>query len=443
MKDKEQPRDLDSEEAVLGSLLIDGELIKSVRLEPSDFFYEQNQLIFKAMLTLKEKGEKVNQLTVAQRLHAQGKLETIGGASHLSHLISICPTSLDCDSYAEIVRRLSTSRNLITASEKIASLGYEASPDTAETLSKADSILLKLRQKAGGSFLITPENRGEILLDRYTAIYDNEKKIAVATRLADLDKFLGGGLFPTETTILSARTSVGKSTMVRFIANNIAEDRNVLFVSTEMSEGGLSDRDLAGVMGKPISYVRAGHFSFDEYCDIVAMIPYIGERKLYSMDNTWGGRIDTASVYQTGYELANRVGLSLIVIDHINKLSDVYGHNEDERTGYIMRQLTQMAGSLNVPLLGVAHMNRAAEGRENKRPVLSDLRNSGNIENDADNVIFLYRENYYDKQSTSKEVEVIIAKQRQGGVGTVNVIFDDIHHTYFGVTKDGQEERLI
>lgn len=441
------PHNQDAEEAVNGSILLDGSLIKIVQIEPGDFYYEPNRLIFQAMLDLKEQGTVINQITLAQRLAEENHLEAIGGAAYLSHLIANCPTSLDCADYAAIVKRLSVCRQLIGAGETISKLGYESPEDTSASLASADSILLKLRQKAGGKMVITPADRGAMLFTRYTRIHDTGHSIGLSTNLVDLDKILGGGLFPGEVAILSARTSVGKSTMARYIANETAKTLNVLFASTEMNEGGLSDRDVASILKVPINKIRYGGFGFEVYCDIIGKaIPELAERKLYGMDNTWGGRLDTASIYQAGYSLACREGLSLVVIDHINKLGDTYGDNEDGRTGYIMRQLAQMAGSLEVPVLAVAHMNRASEGRDDKRPILSDLRNSGNIENDADCVMFLYRENYYDKTSTSKEVEIIVAKQRQGDIGVAKVLFDEETRTYknlSGRTEETQQKEMI
>lgn len=447
--DKFPPHSLDAEAAVLGSILIDSDQIRSLTLSPGDFYHEPHSIIFNTMLKLKEEGKGINQITVAQKLDELGKLEESGGVAFLSHIISETPISLDCQHYADIVQRLSSSRRLILAGESISKLGYNANGDATASLAKADGLLLELRKTAGGSHIITPEDRSRILIERYTNLYSKEKGIAIETGLLDLDKRLGGGLFPGDLVILGARPGVGKTTLLECIANHVGRNNNVLFCSAEMNVGSLSDRDVAGILEVPIDIIRFGSYddaTMDKIND--KALPWIAEQQIYHLDSTYGSHMTTASIYQTAYEIRERYGLSLIVVDYLGILDDKYGTNQNERLGYISRNLKQIGFTLDVPLLVAHQLSRAVEYRSDKRPQLTDLRESGNLEQDADVVLFLYREDYYYK--TEEEwnrdfpqgnpyynsypggiVEILTAKKRQGAPGKgVRVLWNEKHQTY-------------
>jgi len=426
------PHNLDAEEAVLGSILIDGDLIKSIGLMSDDFYHEDYNQIFGAMLQLKEKALGINQITVAQELDESDKLEAAGGAAILSHLISITPTSMDCHHYAEIVKRLSILRRMIVVSERIAAIGYDSQGNITEALAKADKLLLELRRSSGSSHIITPEGRSSILMDRYTDLYTKDKGVAVSTGLIDLDTKLGSGLFPGDLIIVGARPGVGKTSLLECISNHIGRQHNVLFCSAEMNVEGLSDRDVAGVIGIPVGQVRQGGYEEGVYQNIIdKAIPYISELNIYHMDITRTYQLTTANVYQAAFELHARHGLALVVVDYLGILNDRFGNNNNDRIGYITRNLKQMAMTLDIPVLCAHQLNRALEVRDEKRPQLHDLRDSGNVEQDADIILFIYRESYYNRGSDSKVTEILIAKQRQGPSGKgIKVLWDDVAQTY-------------
>jgi len=438
--DRFPPANAEAEEAVLGSLLIDGSILPTLMLSPEDFYHQPHSLIYNAMLKLKEVGKGINQITVAQELDESGKLEEVGGVAILSHLISITPTSIDCLHYADIVQRLSSSRRLILAGEAIAKMGYEADDGATTNLAKADKILLDLRKTSGGSHIITPEDRDRILVERYTTLYSKEKGIAVETGLIDLDKRLGGGLFPGDMTVLGARPGVGKTTLLECIANHIGKNNNVLFCSAEMNVESLSDRDVAGQLGIPVDVVRFGNYDDDTIQNILdKALPWISEQKIYHLDFTRSYQITTANIYQAAYEIQERYGLSLIVVDYLGLLTDRYGSNNNDRIGYITRTLKEMAMTLDVPILVAHQLNRALESRPDKRPQLQDLRDSGNVEQDADIVLFLYRESYY-KNESDNVAEILVAKQRQGASGKkVRVLWDEKHQKYQNLAREGEK----
>lgn len=443
--DKLPPHDLDAEEAFIGSLLVDGQLIAHVRdLETKDFYSERCLLLFYAALKLHKKDVAVNQVTLSQQLREDGKLEDAGGAGYLSHLISVTPTSLDYQDFADIVHRLSLYRQLIRSAEQISAIGYDGKMDIADALGDADSLILGLRQSVGGAHVITPYHRLELMIERYTKLYQKEAGVAVETGLVDLDKKLGGGLFDGELTVLAARPSMGKTAMLECISNHVSLDKPVLFCSGEMNVGSLTDRDMAGLTGVSVDEIRAGGYDTDTFTTIVEKLPLLEKYQVYHMEASRGFPLNTGNIYQSAYEMLLREGLGLIVIDYLGLLSDRYGQNSNERLGYITKQLKQAAVALDVPILLTHQLSRAVEMRTDKHPQLSDLRESGQIEEDADNVLFIYRDNYYNPDTANNLTEVLIAKHRQGGekVGKgVRVYWDMKAQTYRNLARKQESDQ--
>ena len=454
MTDRLPPHDIQAEEATIASLLLDSSYLPLLNLSPDDFYYPQNGTIYQAMLDLKESGSAIDQITVAQRLHQQKKLEEIGGAAQLSHLISQCPTPLDCQDYANIVKRMSVFRQMIGVSDQISSMGYSADKDTTEALAKADHLILNLRKNSGGNTLITPTDRAQMAYDRYARLYGIGAGIAVKTGLADFDKILGGGFFPGELNILAGRPGMGKSAMARHLSNVISGNSNVLFCSGEMGVGDITDRDIAGILKISTDEIRKGDYGEELYGDIVEKIPLLGDYNVYFTSTGKDFTFTTASIYQTTYEMFNRHGLGLVVIDYLGLIKDRVGDNRNENLGYITSNLKEMARELDIPVLLLHQLSRALEHRPDRKPQLHDLRESGHVEEDADNVIFLYRDDYYYK--TPEEwfkaypgkdypkgiVEVIVAKHRQGEPNRCNVLFQKPTQAYVSLAKEGQEQMV-
>lgn len=439
------PHDLEAEDATIGSLLIDGSAINNISLMPEDFYAEQDRWIYRACQSLTEREVSINQITVAQELAKDGKLEAVGGAAYLSHLISICPTSLDIVYYAEIVRRLAISRRLILAADGIAGIGYSANPDVSQALDRADEFLLDVRKHGVPSPVVTPRDRAELLSGRYARLYEAKQGMALKTGLYDLDNWLGGGLYNGDLTIIASRPSVGKTSLLQFIANCLSQTKNVLFCSGEMSVESISDRDVAGLIGEPIGAIRLGGYPDELYSKIVGQaLGEISELKVYYYEDT---PLTTAKVLQAGMAMKLRFGLGAVMVDYLGMLDDEYGRNAYERISYISRKLKQVARKLDVPFIIAHQLNRALEQRQDRRPQLFDLRESGRLEEDADVVLFLYREDYYyTKDEWVREfpggndhyqfypegiVEILIAKQRQGPANRiVKVLYNTKHQTY-------------
>jgi len=429
------PHNIKAEENIIGSLLIDGDLIHGLNLEPSDFYHEPLQLCYFACKALAERGVGINQITIAQELDERQKLEIAGGVAYLSYLIANCATPLDCQYYADIVKRLAIYRSMITAADKIAALGYSQAPDITDSLNKADAFLLALRKNGLASPILSPRERADMMLERYTDLNNTEAGIALPTGLTDLDNELGGGLHAGEMAIIAGRPAIGKTTFAMGIANHTAESHMVLVCSAEMTADGISDRDIASEVGISTNRVRRGGYDNQTFAKIVDALHVIDERHIYFQHES---PLTTAKILQAAINMRLRPGLDLVVVDHLGLLDDDYGNSQYERIGYESRKLKQIAMTLNVPMIVLCQLNRALELRLNKRPQLQDLRDSGRIEEDADLVLFLYRDSYY-QDDIDDVTEILIAKQRQGeGHRIVKVYYDKVHQQYRDLLKGGE-----
>jgi replicative DNA helicase len=444
MRESLPPYDSDAEEAVLGSLLIDseafGEIDTIIRTE--DFFNEQNQLVFAACHSLYLRNEALNQITVAQELARLGKLDEAGGAAYMSHLISIVPTSLHIRHYAEIVYRLSTMRRLISAAGQIESIGYKADPDVELNLSKAEDIIFKLRSRQNrGDFVSINDALRMYFEEEDTKTYD-QGIVSVQTGFAAIDKALAGGLQRSELIILAARTSMGKTSLALNMARNAAVMQNacVAIFSLEMARREVLQRILSSDAEINSEHFRGGRFSEKEEKKLqMEVIPKLAETAIY-IDDTPNMRM--SEIRSKAKRLHLRQTVNLVVIDYIQLIrSDSKSDNRVQELTEITQSLKALARELDAPVLALSQLSRniehRREGKRNKqtiKPQLSDLRDSGSIEQDADVVVFIHR---LDKVYTPDEwlqehgdapfpaglAEIIIAKNRNGATGELYLRF--------------------
>jgi len=434
------PSDNDAEEAVIGSLLIDGASIFQIAdfLQPSDFYYEQNQWLYEASLALYQRDEAVNQVTLAQELSRKGRLETVGGAARLSYLISVCPTSLDIEHYARIVYRLSVMRQMINAGDRIAAIGYESGPDVEDSLGRAESLLFGLRRRQAGSDLTHIRQ----VLDKYFEVAPTaggekpEKLPYVLSSFAGLDEFLGG-FQRSDLVIIAGRPSMGKTSLALNIARNAAVEHQacVALFSLEMARDSLVMRLLSSESGVNSRRLRFGqHSDESEERRVIEATGVLSEAPIY-LDDTPMQRV--AEMRSKAVRLNYERGIDLVIIDYL-QLMQGEGHRNENRVqeiSYISRALKAMARELNAPVIAVSQLSRAVEWRASHEPQLSDLRESGSIEQDADVVMFIYRDEYYykteeewiaahpDREYPKEEADVIIAKHRNGPTGRVKLRF--------------------
>jgi len=457
--EKLPPHNAEAEENVIGSLLIDGTAIYGTAtiLQPEDFYYEQNRWIYKACLELYQRNEAIDQITVAQELASRGKLEACGGAAYLSHLISIVPTSLHIEHYAQIVYRLSVMRNLITAAHQIESIGYEGETDVDDSLNKAENALFRLRHGQGPRDLIHIRQ----VLDRYfeTTADMEEKGYAggaipqVLSGFAGLDEFLGG-LQRSDLIIIAGRPSMGKTSFALSIARNAAvkQEACVALFSLEMAREPLVLRLVASEAGVDSRRVRLGFHTEAEEMRIMDATGALSEAPIYIDDSALLRIVEMRSKAR---RLHFERGIDLIIVDYLQLMQgDSRGENRVQEISYISRSLKALARELNVPVIAVSQLSRAVEWRASHRPQLSDLRESGSIEQDADVVTFIYRDDYYhtreewereypDKDYPEGIADIIIAKHRNGPTGEIKLHFIPQKAKFEGITTTSEEPSLL
>ena len=418
------PYSTEAEVAVLGSLLIDGERIHSVRtwLKAEDFFVLENQLVYLACLKLCDKGEAIDQVTVAKELAAMGKLEEAGGTSLLSGCITNTPTSLHIEYYGRIVKNTGVQRQAISLGSQVEAMGYEET-DPAKLVSRIGQSYLKLQSSIAVPQLITPQEWAERGMERYHTLSEG-KSVSISTGLEHLD-FATGGIFPGEYWILAAAPGMGKTTLAIQITDVLSIFGNVLFCSIEMSEYDILDRRIATLTKEPLRKIRSGKYPEELYGRITEQMGNIAGSNIYyfgqSGSLTNGGGITTDALFSIANYMMLSYGLKAIVVDYLQNLSDIYGKSLHERTTHITRKLQNMARSMNIPIICLCQLNRELFHRDDKRPRMSDLRDSGAIEQDADVLLFLHRESAFcneeelaKKGLTVDDAELLIAKQRQG-----------------------------
>ena len=439
INDKLPPHDINAEEAVGGALLIDGKAIYEVAvlLDWRDFYSEQNRLVYQACLALYERNEAINQITVAQELERLGKLESIGGVAYLSRLISIVPTSLDIEHYAQIVYRLSIMRQLITAADSISDIGYQADPDINAALSRAEDALYKLRSARGSIDFVHIKQVLETYLEPPPQPDDDVRQpiAQIMSSFRGLDEFLDG-FQRSDLVIIAGRPSMGKTSLALNIARNAAVEQGacVALFSLEMANEALAQRLVASESGINLRKLRFEHQMESDERRLFNAIGVLSEAPIYVDDSPM---LRVMEMRSKARRLYYERGIDLIIVDYLQLMQGEGrgGENRVQEISYITRSLKALARELNVPVIAVSQLSRAVEGRTSHRPQLSDLRESGSIEQDADVVLFIYRDEYYypteedwlaqfpDKDYPEGIAQVIVAKHRNGPTGDLSLRF--------------------
>jgi len=403
------PHDVEAEEAVIGSLLVDSEAIFKVAtfLRPEDFFTQQNQWIYDACLCLYQRNEGINQITVAHELAQQGKLEEVGGAAYLSHLVSIVPTSLHIEYYAQIVSRLSVMRRLISAANQIAAIGYQADADVDAALSKAEDTLFRVRQRQSHrDFVLIRHVLGQYFEETGPAQPREEEIPHILTNFTALDSFLGG-LQRSDLIVLAARPSLGKTSLALNIARNTAINQKacVALFSLEMSQQAVVQRLLANEANVDSRHVRLGLYTEEEERKIMEASGVLSEASIYIDDSP---QLRIVEVRSKARRLHFERTIDLVIVDYLQLIQgEARGDSRVQEVSEITRSLKALA-----------------------------RRESGSIEQDADVVLFIYRdEMYYNEDEWRKlhDIEgepypkgiadIIIAKHRNGPTGEVKLRF--------------------
>lgn len=429
MLDRVPPQSLEAEQAVLGAMLIEREAISKVAefLRKEDFYREAHRLIYNAALELFNKNEAVDLVTITEFLRKDDKLESAGGISYITSLANSVPTAANVVYHAKIVEEKSLLRQLINAATNIAGMGYEASEEVSEILDSAEKMILDVSNRKGGKEFTPIKSIIFDAFDRIQSLYESKGGLTgLPTGFKDLDR-LTSGLQPSDLILVAARPSMGKTAFVLNIASHVAirEKKTVAFFSLEMSKEQLVQRMLCAEAPIDSQRLRVGDLEGKDWQKLVNAADRLSAAGIF-IDDTPG--ITVMEMRSKARRLKIEHDLQLIIIDYLQLMQgsgkSKNSENRQQEISEISRSLKGLARELGVPVIALSQLSRSVESRQIKKPMLSDLRESGSLEQDADIVAFLYREDYYNPDTEKKNItEVIIAKHRNGPVDTVQLFF--------------------
>ncbi|MDL4840951.1 replicative DNA helicase [Aquibacillus rhizosphaerae] len=444
--DRTPPHNIEAEQAVLGAIFLEQEALSSASelLMPEDFYRASHQRIFGVMLNLSDKGEPIDLVTVTTALSNARILDEVGGVSYLSDLANSVPTAANVSYYCKIVEEKALLRRLIRTATDIVSNSFSREDEVEDVLNDAEKEILEVSHRQNsGAF----KNIKDVLIE----VYDNIEQLhhnhadvtGVPTGFRDLDK-ITSGFQRNDLIIVAARPSVGKTAFALNIAQNVAikTDENVAIFSLEMGAEQLVNRMLCAEGNIDAQRLRTGSLEPEDWGKLTMAMGSLSNAGIY-IDDTPGIRVN--DIRSKCRRLKQEHGLGMILIDYLQLIagSGKPGENRQQEVSDISRSLKGLARELNVPLIALSQLSRGVESRQDKRPMMSDLRESGSIEQDADIVGFLYRDDYYDKESEKQNIiEIILAKQRNGPVGTVELAFVKEYNKFVDLDHRYQESDI-
>jgi len=423
------PQNLEAEESVLGAMMLSPGAIGAVSeaLSATDFYRESHARIYRTALALYGRGEPVDAITLVDELERRGELEGIGGKVRIHELAALVPAAANAGHYARIVREMATLRGLIRAGSEIARLGMDRDGEEAtELVDRAEQIVFELSQSRVASDFSHIEELLKESFERITALYESGSDITgVAAGFRDLDK-LTSGFQPGNLVILAARPSMGKSGLALCVAANLAvrQETPVALFTLEMSKSEVTQRLMCSEAKVESQRLRSGNLAPDDWPRLTAACDRLSKAPIY-VDDT--GSITMMEIRSKARRLKMREpGLGLIIVDYLQLMtSGSSAENRVQEVSQISRSLKVLARDLDVPVLALSQLSRAVEQRHDKRPILSDLRESGSLEQDADLVLFIYRDEYYNPETTDQQglAEVHLAKHRNGPTDAIKLSF--------------------
>ena len=424
------PHDLVAEQSVLGAVFISPETMISLadELVPDDFYKPANKIVFKTMLSLLEKGEPIDATTMVSALTNQGDISNIGGINYVVELVNSTPTSKNVEHYAKLVKEKATLRKVIADLSDSLSSAYQGDVSIGDIIDKTEKSLLDISNQNA----VTGFRNVADILDTHMQIVETRSQTdgfvtGLSTGFVGLDK-ITTGLHEGNLIILAARPAMGKTALALNIAKYVATKKRkpAVIFSLEMGAEELIERMLASEGMVPAYHLKTGNLSTDEWKRLVQAQNNLYDAPIF-VDDTAGIRI--SEIRSNARKLAQEMGgLGVIIIDYLQLITGAKGENRQQIVSEISRELKILAKDLKVPVIALSQLSRAVEQRQDKRPMLADLRESGSIEQDADIVAFLYREAYYqkeqaDSQEANNVTELILEKNRHGSLGTVKLYF--------------------
>ena len=424
--DRLPPQNIEAEQSVLGSLLLDREAIIRVApfLRPEDFYREAHGQIYTAIIDLHERREPADFVTLCDELDRRGELEMVGGPAYLTSLINSVPTAMHVEHYAHIVERTAILRRLIEAAGKIAALAYGEAEDVDTVVDRSEQILFDVSQRRISRGLTPIKRLLTEYYDRIEYLHQHQgEMVGLPTGFIDLDRLLGG-MQRSDLIIVAGRPGMGKSSLGMSIAYNAALKHNavVAFFSLEMSGEQVIQRLISGETGIASQRLRVGDIRDLEWDRFVKATGTLAETAIFVDDTPSPSPMEIRTKCR---RLAAEYGLDLVILDYLQLMrGEVRTENRVQEVSYISRQLKALARELSVPVVAMSQLSRAVESRQEKRPILSDLRESGTIEQDADVVLFIYRDELYDENTERKNIaDIIVSKHRNGPTGQISLRF--------------------
>jgi replicative DNA helicase len=424
------PQNLDAEESVIGAMMLSavaiGAVTEATNLTAADFYRESHGHIYRAILALYAKGEPVDAITVVDELDRTSTLEAAGGAERVHELAALVPAAANASHYARIVSEMATLRGLIRAGNDIARLGFDRPGETIELVDRAESIVFDLSQQRVSTEFAHIDDLLKDSFETITKLYEAGSDITgTATGFRDLDR-LTSGFQPGNLIIVAARPSMGKSALALCMAANVAvrHEQPVALFTLEMSKAEVTQRLMCSEGKVESQRLRTGKLAADDWPRLTAACDKLAKAPIY-VDDT--GSITMMEIRSKLRRLKMREpNLSLVVVDYLQLMtSGTTSENRVQEVSQISRSLKVLARDLEVPIVALSQLSRAVEQRHDKRPILSDLRESGSIEQDADLVMFVYRDEYYNPEDTDSAgvAELIVAKHRNGATDMTKLAF--------------------
>ncbi len=437
------PQSLEAEQSTMGSMLLDKEAIATAAeiLVAEDFYRDAHRVIFDTLIELFNRGEPADLITVTEELRARNALERVGGASYISTLANSVPTSSNCEFYAKIVKNKSILRALVAAGAEIAALGYDVSADVDNSLDKAEQLIFRIAQSGETGTVADMKTVLMSTFDRIERLYSTKGALTgLPTGFVELDNMLSG-LQPSELIVVAARPSMGKTALALNIAEyvGLSERKPVLIFSLEMSREQLAARMLCSQASVDGQRLRRGNLTEADWPRLSNALGRLSEAPVFIDDTP---SVSALEIRTRARRLKAEHGLGIVIIDYLQLVQGrARVENRQQEIAEITRSLKALARELEVPVLALAQLSRAVEATADKRPLLSHLKESGEIEQSADVVAFIYREDYYkpDIEPERRNIaEIIVAKQRNGPTGSFELLWQREYTRFRNLEKYAQ-----
>lgn len=418
------PHSIEAEEAVLGSVLLDPEILPDVAAEvlPGDFFIVRNGWVYEALLAIQDRREQIDYLTVLDELRRVGRLDEIGGPAYITHLINNTPAAFNAVTYAKLVSRASLRRRMLDAASQIGQAAVDETLDVYEVVERSEAVLFQATERSVKDDITPLASSVSADMDRVDRLMQaGVGQTGLATKLTELDGILGGGFQDEDLILLAGRPGTGKTSLALTVALNVSATVPVGILSLEMSTGQLTQRFESMLSGVPTQTIRTGQLDDKQHERYVDAAAELINRPIYISDVPG---LTPLALRSKARRMMQRYGVRLLIVDYLQLMTANGRENRVQEVSEISRMCKLIARELHVPVLALSQLSRAVEQRQDKRPVLADLRDSGSLEQDADVVLFIYRDELYNEATERpNQADVIVAKHRNGPTGTATLFF--------------------